>query len=52
MLYDDEGCDGDEGIKKLKNGDVVKNIEETLGFDVESVSIKKGCRLKIHTGKC
>ena len=51
-MYDDERCDGDEGIKKLKSGDVVSNIEEMLGFDIESVSIKKGCQLKIHTGKC
>ena len=51
VLYDDERCDGDKGIKKLKSGDVVTNIEETLGFDVESVSIKKGCQLKVHTGR-
>ena len=50
-MYDDERCDGDEGIKKLKSGDVVSNIEEMLGFDIESVSIKKGCQLKINTGK-
>ena len=33
------------------NVDVVKNIEDTLGFDVESISIKKGCQLTIYTGK-
>ena len=38
-------------MKKLKNGDVVKNIEDTLGFDVESISIKKGCQLTVYTGK-
>ena len=51
ILYDDENCDGYDGIKKLKNGDVVKNIEEKFGFDVESISIKKGCQLTVYSGK-
>ena len=51
ILYDDGKCDGTEGLKELKNGDVVKNIEDTLGFDVESISIKKGCQLTVYTGK-
>ena len=44
-------CDGTEGLKKLVNVDVVKNIEDTLGFDVESISIKKGCQLTVYTGE-
>ena len=50
ILYDDEKCDGTEGMKVMKNGDVASNFEETYGFDVESISIKKGHKLTIYQG--
>ena len=51
ILYDDEKCDGEEGMKQMVNGDIVTNIEATFGFDIESVSIRKGCKLTVHAGK-
>ena len=50
ILYDDEKCDGAEGIKVMKDGDKATNFEETYGFDVESISIKKGHKLTIYQG--
>ena len=50
ILYDDEKCNGDEGVKVMGNGDVALNFESINGFDVESVSIKQGCKLTIYTG--
>ena len=35
----------------MGNGDVIMNIETMYGFDVESVSIKQGCKLTIFSGK-
>ena len=37
-------------MKVMKNGDVATNFEETYGFDVESISIKKGHKLTIYQG--
>ena len=51
ILYDDEKCDGEEGMKQMVNGDIVTNIEATFGFDIKSVSIRKGCKLTVHAGK-
>ena len=51
ILYDDEKCNGQEGVKEMGNGDVIMNIEAMYGFDVESVSIKQGCKLTIFSGK-
>ena len=50
ILYDDEKCDGTEGMKLMKNGDTEINFEATYHFDVESVSIKKGHKLTIYSG--
>ena len=50
ILYDDENCNGDEGVKEMSNGDIEINFESMNGFDVESVSIKQGCKLTIYTG--
>ena len=50
ILYDDKKCDGDEGIKAMKNGEVAVNFEETYNFTVESISIKKGHKLTIYEG--
>ena len=49
-MYDDEKCDGSEGIRKLSAGESFVNGTTALGFDVESISIKKGCQLKIFSG--
>ena len=43
-------CDGTEGIKVMKNGDVIENFEATYHFDVESVSIRKYHILTIYSG--
>ena len=34
----------------MKDGDKATNFEETYGFDVESISIKKGHKLTIYQG--
>ena len=47
VLYDDELCDGTEGEKELTGGESVESVTD---FDVESVSVKKGCQLTIYTG--
>ena len=48
ILYDDENCDGEEGVKELRRGE---SFMRSLEFDVESVSVRKGCFLHIYTGK-
>ena len=50
VLYDDEHCLGQEGKKELQDMNIVKNVTRSLNITVESVSIKKGCQLTIHTG--
>ena len=50
ILYDDEKCDGAEGIKVLKSGDVATKIKVTYNFTVESISIKKDHKLTIYEG--
>jgi len=50
ILYDDEKCDGSEGIRKLSAGESFVNGTTALGFDVESISIKDGCQIKIFSG--
>jgi len=47
ILYDDEDCDGNEGVKEMKQNEFLIN---PLGFDVESVSVRKGCYLNVYTG--
>jgi len=47
ILYDDENCDGEEGMKEMAQGDFLMS---SLGFDVESVSVRKGCFLNLYTG--
>ena len=51
ILYDDEKCNGQEGVKEMGNGDIAMNIETMYSFDVESVSIRQGCTLTIFSGK-
>ena len=47
VLYDDENCDGREGVKEMTQGEFLLS---SLEFDVESVSIRKGCFLNMYTG--
>ena len=51
ILYDEERCDGQEGIKEMGNGVTIYDIGETLEYGIESVSVRQGCQLVIHTGK-
>ena len=51
ILYDDEKCNGQEGVKEMGNGDIAMNIETMYSFDVESVSVRQGCTLTIFSGK-
>ena len=50
ILYDDEECDGEEGVKEMRRGSVLFDVETELDFDVESVSIRAGCLLTVYTG--
>ena len=47
ILYDDENCHGEEGVKEMTQGEFLMS---PLGFDVESVSVRKGCFLNLYTG--
>ena len=51
ILYDDEKCNGQEGVKEMGNGDIAMNIETMYSFDIESVSVRQGCTLTIFSGK-
>ena len=50
ILYDDERCDGMEGMKEMGNGETTYDIGENLEYDIESVSIRQGCQLVVDTG--
>ena len=50
ILYDDTHCDGSDGLKELGNGAILLTDTAALGFDVESISVKKGCQLSIYSG--
>ena len=57
ILYDDEDCNGEDGIRKMANGESILDVEKKSfksedreEFDVESVSVKKGCQLIVNTG--
>ena len=51
ILYDDEKCNGQEGVKEMGNGDIAMNIETMYSFDVESVSVRQSCTLTVFAGK-
>ena len=51
IIYDDKRCDGHEGRKELLNGEILSKVTESLDFDIESVSVKKGCQLTVYTGR-
>ena len=50
VLYDDEYCDGEEGVMEMRLGESFMNATLDLEFDVESVSVRKGCFLNVFTG--
>ena len=50
ILYDDTKCDGRKGATQLSNDETLFNVENSIGFGVESVSIRKGCQLTLYTG--
>ena len=51
ILYDEERCDGQEGMKEMGNGETAYDIDETLEYGIESVSVRQGCQLVIDTGR-
>ena len=48
IVYDDEECKGHDGFKTFNSGEVI--IEPPKTFDVESISVKKGCQITVNTG--
>ena len=36
ILYDDDRCDGEEGLKAMRNGASLMNVVKLVDFDVES----------------
>ena len=50
VLYDDEHCDGEEGVLEMREGESFMNATLDLEFDVESISVRKGCFLNVYTG--
>ena len=50
ILYDDERCVGQEGMKEMGNGETIFDIGDKMDYDVESVSVRQGCQLVIDTG--
>ena len=50
ILYDDERCDGQEGMKEMGNGETTFDIRDKLNYDIESVSVRQGCQLAVDTG--
>ena len=51
ILYDGARCKHQKGLKVLHNSNLIKNLEETANFEVESISVRSGCRLTVYTGK-
>ena len=43
-------CKEDDGVKVMRDGNAVHNVKLEWKLDVESVSIRKGCLLKIAAG--
>ena len=50
ILYDDDFCDASEGLIELTNGGSIDKIEERSGFDIESFSVRDGCKLTMFKG--
>ena len=49
-MYADETGDGRQDSEGMKSGVNISDFEKNFRFDVESVFIKKGCRLEVDTG--
>ena len=50
ILYDKDHCDASEGLIELTNGGMIDSIEERSGFDIESFSVREGCKLTMYKG--
>merc|ERR1712038_151431 len=48
ILYDDDHCDASKGLIELTNGGMIDSIEERSGFDIESFSVREGCKLTMY----
>ena len=54
ILYHEPDCDDTKGTKEMGDGDTMMDIEKVTRtnetFEVESVSVREGCELIVHTG--
>ena len=50
ILYDDAKCNHRKGLEIMENGKLIKNLENTAYFEVQSISVRRGCRLTVYTG--
>ena len=48
ILYDDEYCQGDKGLKEMASSELLTDIKKSFG--VASLSVRSGCQLVIDTG--
>ena len=51
ILFDGDFCDASKGLIELTNGGIIDNIEKRSGFDIESFSVREGCKLTMYKGK-
>ena len=49
IVYDDEECKGADGFKAFDKDESI--IEPPDSFDVESISVRKGCQFTVNNGK-
>ena len=52
VLYENERCNGAEGLKEFHDGERLSNVKNQTLFDVESIFVRKGCRFTLYTGNC
>ena len=48
VLYENERCNGAEGLKEFHDGERLSNVKNQTLFDVESIFVRKGCRFTIQ----
>ena len=51
ILFDNDFCDGSDGLIELTNGGMINNIEARSGLDIESFAVREGCKLSMYTSK-
>ena len=49
IVYDDEECKGADGLKAFDKDEIITEPPES--FDVESISVRKGCQFTVNNGK-